>query len=177
MKLNLKKILQLQVIFILLMFGVVFAQTNPNTCEPISKPTPHFGVHANYVFTNAWNMLNSGNWGSANMGNVKSGHVCVYLDTDGWTKANRIHEFGINIGTDDNTDFKFKVGDIMKCRYKGTKAQMSFNTNSRAVIQNESEADGYYTWVFRITRVNTDDNIRFNINGKNYRNRIDVARL
>ncbi|TAH24294.1 MAG: PKD domain-containing protein, partial [Cytophagales bacterium] len=142
-------------------------------CEPLSKPTPHFGVHPGLVFTNAWNMLNSGygaNWGSANMGNSRDGyHTVAYIDRDGWTRADKTHTFGFNIGTGRNPDFVFKVDQVMKCRYKGTKAQMTYNSsrgNNGAVIQNESEAGGYYTWEFRIIRVNTDDNIAFSINGK-----------
>jgi hypothetical protein len=50
------------------------------------------------------------------------------------------------IDTAINPEVRFKVGDVMKCRYKGTKAQMTLDAKSAASIQNASEANGYFTW-------------------------------
>jgi hypothetical protein len=58
---------------LLVMLGIVTHSLAQEGCPPKENPLPVFGAHPTLVFSNVWNMLNSGYgelWGSANMGNA-----------------------------------------------------------------------------------------------------------
>ncbi len=145
----------------------VQAQSN-TICTPVTEPKPLFGVHPQIVFSNAWNNINSNYgeyWGSSNMGSTPTGRACAYLDTDGWPKGDKTHTFRFDVRAS-NPDFKFEVGQVMKCRFKGLGAQMTSSTGSSAIVQNATEAGGYYNWEFKINSTSTQDAILFSIKGK-----------
>ncbi|HEX8547363.1 MAG TPA: hypothetical protein VF691_10410, partial [Cytophagaceae bacterium] len=135
-------------------------------CEPSSKPTPQMGGHIGPEFTNLWNMLNSGygaNYGSANMGNAPGGHAMVFLDRDGWPRADKQHTMTVNFNTDQNPNLKLQIGDFFHCQYRGSRSQVIL-TSSDVKIVNMVESGGLVTFDFEV--LSLEGGIYLKIDGK-----------
>lgn len=138
------------------------------------------GAHIDPEFTNLWNMVNSDygvNYGSANIGSEvvrwgSSNASMIFLGTDGWPKASKLHTFFINLDSANNSSLKVFPNDIFKCRYKGTLSQLGNGAASQtfvdATLQNAVAAAGYVIFELKVTGAKTKDkltHIKFTVNG------------
>ena len=167
------------------LFGITFLciqlMSQAQNCEPYLMPKPQMGAHIDPEFTNCWNMVNSGfgiNYGSANIGSEATklgspvGSSMIFLGTDGWPKANKLHTFFINLDSANNRSLKVFPNDIFKCRYKGTLSQLGSGaanqTFADATLQNVSEVAGFVNFDLKVTGAKTKGkltNIKFTVNG------------